>query len=49
MEFGDDAEDREPSEEVGLAARLAKKTKTQTKEKGEVYLILLQCTGNMVR
>ncbi|XP_037611591.1 DNA topoisomerase 2-alpha isoform X3 [Sebastes umbrosus] len=33
MEFGDDAENAEPSEEVGLAARLSKKTKTQPKEK----------------
>lgn len=35
MEFGEDAENVEPSEEIGLAARLSKKTKTQTKEKGE--------------
>lgn len=36
MEFGEDAEENaEPSEEVGLAARLSKKTKAQTKEKGE--------------
>lgn len=36
MEFGEDAEENaEPSEEVGLAARLSKKTKGQTKEKGE--------------
>uniref|UniRef100_A0A671W2R0 DNA topoisomerase 2 n=1 Tax=Sparus aurata TaxID=8175 RepID=A0A671W2R0_SPAAU len=33
MEFGEDAENAEPSEEVGLAARLTKKTKTQAKEK----------------
>ncbi|KAK5850653.1 hypothetical protein PBY51_001512 [Eleginops maclovinus] len=35
MEFGDDAENTEPSENIGLAARLGKKTKTQAKEKGE--------------
>ena len=35
MEFGEDAENTEPSEEVGLVARLGKKTKTQAKEKGE--------------
>lgn len=35
MEFGEDAENAEPSEEIGLAARLSKKTKTQAKEKGE--------------
>ena len=35
MEFGEDAENAEPSEEVGLAARLTKKTKTQAKEKGK--------------
>lgn len=35
MEFGDDAENAEPSEEISLAARLSKKTKAQTKEKGE--------------
>lgn len=34
MEFGEDAENAEPSEEIGLAARLSKKTKTQAKEKG---------------
>nr|XP_046233630.1 DNA topoisomerase 2-alpha isoform X1 [Scatophagus argus] len=33
MEFGEDAENAEPSEEIGLAARLSKKTKTQAKEK----------------
>uniref|UniRef100_A0A8D3C0Y8 DNA topoisomerase 2 n=1 Tax=Scophthalmus maximus TaxID=52904 RepID=A0A8D3C0Y8_SCOMX len=36
MEFGEDAEDAEnaePSEELGLAARLSKKTKAQPKEK----------------
>lgn len=33
MEFGE-AENVEPSEELGLAARLTKKTKTQEKEKG---------------
>ncbi|TMS21892.1 DNA topoisomerase 2-alpha [Larimichthys crocea] len=33
MEFGDDAENAEPSEEISLAARLSKKTKAQTKEK----------------
>ncbi|XP_008288013.1 DNA topoisomerase 2-alpha isoform X2 [Stegastes partitus] len=33
MEFGEDAESPEPIEETGLAARLSKKTKTQTKEK----------------
>lgn len=38
MEFGEDAENTEntePSEEIGLVARLSKKTKTQAKEKGE--------------
>lgn len=34
MEFGEEAENVELSEELGLAARLAKKTKTQAKEKG---------------
>ncbi|XP_035002136.1 DNA topoisomerase 2-alpha [Hippoglossus stenolepis] len=33
MEFGNDAENAEPDEELGLAARLEKKTKTQSKEK----------------
>lgn len=33
MEFGEDAEEALPSEEVGLAARLSKKTKGQAKEK----------------
>uniref|UniRef100_A0A3P8S5N6 DNA topoisomerase 2 n=1 Tax=Amphiprion percula TaxID=161767 RepID=A0A3P8S5N6_AMPPE len=33
MEFGEDAENTEPVEETGLAARLSKKTKTQSKEK----------------
>ncbi|XP_023142096.2 DNA topoisomerase 2-alpha isoform X2 [Amphiprion ocellaris] len=33
MEFGEDAENTEPIEETGLAARLSKKTKTQSKEK----------------
>lgn len=33
MEFGEDVENTEPSEEMGLAARLSKKTKTQAKEK----------------
>lgn len=33
MEFGEDAEEAVPSEELGLAARLSKKT--QPKEKGE--------------
>ncbi|XP_040923149.1 DNA topoisomerase 2-alpha isoform X3 [Toxotes jaculatrix] len=33
MEFGEDADSAEPSEELGLAARLGKKTQTQTKEK----------------
>uniref|UniRef100_A0A3Q1HQJ7 DNA topoisomerase 2 n=1 Tax=Acanthochromis polyacanthus TaxID=80966 RepID=A0A3Q1HQJ7_9TELE len=33
MEFGEDAENTEPVEETGLAARLSKKTKTQAKEK----------------
>uniref|UniRef100_A0A7N8XL90 DNA topoisomerase 2 n=1 Tax=Mastacembelus armatus TaxID=205130 RepID=A0A7N8XL90_9TELE len=33
MEFGEDAENAEPIEEVGLAARLSKKTKTQEKGK----------------
>ncbi|XP_028423903.1 DNA topoisomerase 2-alpha isoform X2 [Perca flavescens] len=33
MEFGEDAENTEPSEEVGLVARLGKATKTQAKEK----------------
>lgn len=33
MEFGEDAENVEPVEETGLAARLGKKTKTQAKEK----------------
>lgn len=36
MEFGEDAENTDPSEELGLAARVGKKTKTQAKEKGEV-------------
>lgn len=31
MEFGEDAENAEPNEEAGLAARLSKKTKTQAK------------------
>lgn len=35
MEFGEEAENTEPSENIGLAARLNKKTKTQAKEKGE--------------
>ena len=35
MEFGDEAENIEPSENIGLAARLNKKTKLQAKEKGE--------------
>uniref|UniRef100_A0A665VNQ1 DNA topoisomerase 2 n=1 Tax=Echeneis naucrates TaxID=173247 RepID=A0A665VNQ1_ECHNA len=34
MEFGEDGENAEPSEELSLAARLGKKTKTQPKEKG---------------
>uniref|UniRef100_A0A7N6B8B9 DNA topoisomerase 2 n=1 Tax=Anabas testudineus TaxID=64144 RepID=A0A7N6B8B9_ANATE len=33
MEFGEDAENLEPNEELGLAARLTKKTKSQEKEK----------------
>jgi len=33
MEFGEDGENAEPNEEMSLAARLSKKTKTQTKEK----------------
>ncbi|XP_068439815.1 DNA topoisomerase 2-alpha [Clinocottus analis] len=33
MEFGDVAENDEPIEEVGLAARLSRKSKTQSKEK----------------
>lgn len=33
MEFGEEVENIEPSEAVGLAARLTKKTKTQAKEK----------------
>ncbi|XP_028990955.1 DNA topoisomerase 2-alpha [Betta splendens] len=33
MEFGEDSENREPSEDVGLAARLTKKSRIQTKEK----------------
>uniref|UniRef100_A0A3Q3VN89 DNA topoisomerase 2 n=1 Tax=Mola mola TaxID=94237 RepID=A0A3Q3VN89_MOLML len=33
MEFGEEAENTEPSENIGLAARLNKKTKTQAKEK----------------
>uniref|UniRef100_A0A665VN09 DNA topoisomerase 2 n=1 Tax=Echeneis naucrates TaxID=173247 RepID=A0A665VN09_ECHNA len=33
MEFGEDGENAEPSEELSLAARLGKKTKTQPKEK----------------
>ncbi|XP_005721681.1 DNA topoisomerase 2-alpha isoform X1 [Pundamilia nyererei] len=33
MEFGEDAENTEPVEETGLAARLSKKTKTQAAEK----------------
>ncbi|XP_031700052.1 DNA topoisomerase 2-alpha isoform X2 [Anarrhichthys ocellatus] len=32
MEFGEDAENEEPSEEVGLAARLSKKPRTKAKE-----------------
>lgn len=34
MEFGEEAENVEPSEEMSLAARLSKKTKAQPKEKG---------------
>lgn len=34
MEFGDEAENAVASEEIGLAARLTKKTKTQAKENG---------------
>ncbi|KAM7381870.1 hypothetical protein PAMA_012632 [Pampus argenteus] len=33
MEFGEDGENVEPAEEIGLAARLSKKTKTLSKEK----------------
>nr|XP_020461966.1 DNA topoisomerase 2-alpha-like [Monopterus albus] len=33
MEFGEDAENAEPAEDLGLVARLTKKTKTQAKEK----------------
>ncbi|XP_042253540.1 DNA topoisomerase 2-alpha [Thunnus maccoyii] len=33
MEFGEDGENAEPNEMMSLAARLSKKTKTQTKEK----------------
>ncbi|XP_059181316.1 DNA topoisomerase 2-alpha isoform X2 [Centropristis striata] len=33
MEFGEDVENAEPSEEMGLAARMSKKTKRQPKEK----------------
>lgn len=36
MEFGEDAEYAQPSEELGLAARLTKKTKTQ--DKGDLFL-----------
>lgn len=35
MEFGEDGEPLEATEELGLAARLTKKTKTTTKEKKE--------------
>lgn len=35
MEFEDDGENAEPTEEMGLASRLNKKTKTLTKEKGD--------------
>jgi len=35
MEFGDNGENEEPSEEIGLAARLEKKPRSQAKEKGE--------------
>ena len=35
MEFGDDAENEAPREEMSLAARLSKKTKPEAKEKGE--------------
>lgn len=38
MEFGEDAENLEPNEELGLAARLTKKTKSQEKEKGNTTL-----------
>ncbi len=37
MEVGEDAENAELSEEIGLAARLSKKTKMPAKEKGENY------------
>lgn len=44
MEFGEDAEESaEPSEEVGLAARLSKKTKAQTKEKGKNGCLFVCC------
>lgn len=45
MEF-DDAESDMSSEDVGLAARLSKKTKSQAKERGktgENYLSLKSC------
>lgn len=44
MEFGEDAEAVEPSEELGLAARLTKKTKTKEKEKG-LYSSLMTATN----
>ncbi|XP_049916374.1 DNA topoisomerase 2-alpha isoform X1 [Epinephelus moara] len=44
MEFGEDAENTEPSEEMGLAARLGKKTKTQTKEKAAASKTSTQST-----
>lgn len=34
MEFEEDSENVVPDEELGLAARLSKKSKSQTKEKG---------------
>lgn len=40
MEFGEDSENLEQIEQTGLAARLDKKTKTQTKKgKKEIMLI----------
>lgn len=35
IEFGEDGDHSGPVEEMGLAARLGKKTKAQSKEKGE--------------
>ena len=35
MEFGEEGETPQPNEEMGLAARLTKKVKTERKGKGE--------------